>query len=340
MSKSALSIALLSLCSPAAFAFPPCPADDEELIPIDDPTYSRKEGVPPWFVAGYVLEGNPEVLNAIRPMRQDAGNIISTGKCRPSDVLPIPGSHIADESLNVTPHRAPASGYGMIFLPDIRSTDPGRLLRYTLGFIVDGRPLDEANDWFDVAELELQWTLPLSTARPHDISTLYRVRKDRSSDGRTIVRVIESRRMQPSGPGYASRIDESVVATIPVDPAADGMPVKLQWSQRTRIGTGGDSIPDPEVIETQGSAGYETTTHRAKTQASAAVMPLPMVPPTVDTWFEVVGPNGQSLYRRELRDQWVSVLSMGVLDYTASSVESDSQAGPILESMELNAELQ
>lgn len=340
MSKSALSIALLSLCSPVAFAFPPCPANHMDLIPIDDATYSRKAGIEPWFVAGYVLEGNPEVLNAIRPLRQDAGNIISTGKCRPSDVLPIPSSHIADESLNVTPHRAPASGFGMIFLPDIRSTNPGRLLRYTLDVTVDGRPLAQADDWFDVAELELQWTQPLSTATPHDISTLYRVRKDRSSDGRTTVQVIESRRLGPSGPGYVSRIDESVVATIPVDPAAGGMPVKLLWSQRTRIGTGGDSIPDPEVIETQGNSGYGATTHRAKTHASAAILPLPMVPPTVDTWIEVIGPNGESLYRRELRDQWVSALSMGVLDYTASGVESDSQIGPILTDMWLNAELQ
>lgn len=334
MSKSALSLSaslvLLALAAPA-HAFPPCPEKSLTLVPLNGTASQLHKNAPPWFVAVYALEGHPQMRAAIWPHGD-------SGKCKPRDDLPVLGNHPGASHLNATPSRAPYSGYGLVGLPDIRQDNPGQTLRHTLGFTVDTRPLVQAGDWFDLAELELSWTNPITSVDHHGIATLYRVRKHLTTDGRSELQVIESRRAHPDEPGNPARVYEQIVAHITLSQGQAGAPIGLRWSQVARTVEGDGFTPDPYVIASVGPSG--TTDDTASTKGSGTIESTPPPPPTVDTLIEVLGANAQVLYQRQFHDQWTSTLSMGLLDYATQSAAAYVQNKQTLDKMTLDAETQ
>lgn len=338
MPKSALPLALLALCA-QVHAFPPCPQDPVDVVPIDDPSHPPRPNTPPWFLAAYTMAGHPPVVDAIKPAACTGWEC--TGKCRPNDAVPVPSANAGASYLGARMGRAPLAGYGLAELPDIRENDPGRTLSYTLGFTVDATPLALNGDWFDVAELVLKWTNPLSTTYPHDIASVYRVRKQRLANGDHVLQVIESRRAWPDEPDMPILASDQVVATIAFGVNDHNAPVKLRWSQRTRTLPDGD-IEGPYVPASIGQPETASTnipsTCGAKAGASTAGVAPQVVPPTVDTIVEVVGPNGQTLYQRTLADQWASGMSMGLLDYDTRSPTYYLQYPPTLRAMTLEAD--
>jgi hypothetical protein len=335
MLKSALPLALLAL-SAQAHAFPPCPQQPIEMVSSSHSTPPPQPVTPPWFLTGFMLEGNQTVINAIAPH----GHIFHS-KCRPGDELPVLSANPGASYLGAAMHRAPSGGYGLIVLPDIRAHDPGRTLTYSLSFAVDSSPLAQNGDWFDVAELALSWANPLSTIRPHDIASVYRVRKLRTSNGVPVLQVIASRRTSPDEPALPTLAYDEVVATIALDQHTDAAPIKLRWSQRRRAltGSGDEFIPDPYLLDSVGQpaammAGDAAT--GASTQGEGSTVRVS----TVDTVIAVIGTTGQTLFQQTLADQWASDQSMGLLDYNTGpqSMAYYEQHRPRIDQMKLEAD--
>ena len=335
MLKSVLPLSLLALCVPAQ-AFPPCPQGPIDVVPIDNPDYPPHPNTPPWFLSAYTMVGDPSVVMAIKPPPCSGNECAST--CRPDDVLPVPSSNTGASYIGAKMVRSPITGFGLAGLPDIRENDPGQTLSYTLSFIVDATPLAQNGDWFDVAELVLEWTHPLSTVDHHDIASVYRVRKHRAANGANELQVIESRRAWPDEPDMPILAYDQVVATIPFTVNDRNGPVRLRWSQRTRLASGGD-IEGPFVPASIGQTDTVSTHHaKAGVSGSGTGSTPQVVPPTVDTIVEVVGANGQILYQQTLSDQWASDMSMGLLDYNTQSPAYYLQNKPSLYQMKLEAE--
>lgn len=337
MSKSALPLALLALCA-QAHAFPPCPQPPIEMVSSGHPNPAPPPGTPPWFLTGFTLEGNQMVVNAISP----AGYIFHS-KCRPGDDLPVPSANTGASYLGAAMHRAPDAGYGLMQLPDIRVHDPGRTLTYSLSFTVDSTPLAQNGDWFDVAELALSWTNPLSTTPPHDIASVYRVRKQRISNGAHVLQVIASRRNWPDEPELPILAYDEVVAAIALDESSGAAPIKLRWRQRTRVVTGGgdEFIPDPHLPESIGHTEAMTASDAGAGASTQGEGSIPTPPArTVDTVIEVIGSSGQTLFQQTLADQWASDLSMGLLDYNThlQSLTYYAQHKPRIDQMRLDAD--
>ncbi len=352
MSRSALPIALLlALCARTAFAFPPCPSLSLDIVQAQDPVRAPREGVEPWFLFAYTMDGHKDVKAALeQPVDKENRTYgWDTGTCRTGTQVPVPGPNAGTAHLNATPIRdADFAGYGTLVLPDIRANDPGREVRHILDFSVDGKPLAAAGDWFDVAELELRWTHPLSTTHPHQISALYRVRKQMTASGRPELLVIESRRAWPSEPGDPTHVIESTVARIAVDPSTHALPIQLLWSQRTRTVAGDGFIDDPhlpesigEPVSKFGEASIDTSMSiirngvGTRTETGEGTV----AQPTVDTTVTVLGANGVVLYQRQLQDQWATFMGMGLLDYTAQSELPYANDKPAFDHMALSGEL-
>jgi hypothetical protein len=334
MLKSVLPLSLVALCVPAQ-AFPPCPQEPIDVVPIDNPNYPPRPNTPPWFLSAYTMVGDPSVVLAIRPPPCSGSECAST--CRPSDALPVPSTNTGATYLGAKMLRSPITGFGLIGLPDIRENDPGETLTYTLSFTVDATPLAQNGDWFDVAELVLEWTNPLSTVDHHEIASVYRVRKLRTANGIHELQVIESRRTSPDEPAMPILAYDQVVATITFADNDRNAPIKLRWSQRTRVPPGGD-IEGPYVPASIGrTSAVSSRTAKAGASTSGAGSTSQAVPPTVDTTIEVVGSNGQTLYQQTLWDQWASDLSMGLLDYNTQSPSHYIHYTPTLRAMKLEA---
>ena len=333
MQKTALLVLALSAgWAPAALAFPPCPQFPVDLTPIDGPT-RVEQGAPPWFSAVFALQGHPSILDQIAPPGSLGGDIIHSGKCRKTDRMPVLSDHAGRDITGAIPTLAPDGGFGTVGLPDLRLSDPGMALVYTLSFSVDGAPLAATEDWFDLAELELRRADVMDEDALDANATLYRVRKRMRADGTAQLAVFESRRLQYIQPGefVASRPGSPVVATLPMGPGETGL--SLRWYQRTRpllpMYSLPPVIPGPPRDELHGT-GVTTGAGRNAWVLSS----------TVDTIVELADANGHVLYQRMLDNQWAASLSMGLIDYNTGSFEKyASIGGPILDEMRLEARL-
>ena len=159
MQKTALLLLALSAAwAPATLAFPPCPQFPVDLTPIGGPTRVGYQA-PPWFSGVFALQGHPGILDRIAPPGSLGGDIIHSGKCRKVDRLPVLSDHAGHDVAGAIPALAPDGGFGTIGLPDLRLSDPGMALVYTLSFTVDGAPL--ALDWEDHGPTDandIQWS--------------------------------------------------------------------------------------------------------------------------------------------------------------------------------------
>jgi hypothetical protein len=333
MQKTALLVLALSAgWAPAAFAFPPCPQFPVDLTPIDGPT-RVEQGTPPWFSAVFALQGHPSILDQIAPPGSLGGDIIHSGKCRKTDRMPVLSDHAGRDAIDAIPVLAPDGGFGTVGLPDLRLSDPGMALVYTLSFSVDGAPLADIEDWFDLAELELRRADVIDGGSLDGNATLYRVRKGMRADGTAQLAVLESRRLQyiPPGEVVASRPGSPVVVTLPMGPGQTGL--SLRWYQRTRpllpMYSLPPVVPGPPRDELHAAAMTDGAERNAWVLSS-----------TVDTVVELADAKGHVLYRRTLVDQWAASLSMGLINYNTWSFEKYvSIGGPVLDEMRLEARL-
>lgn len=337
MQKTALLVLALSTgWAPAALAFPPCPQFPVDLTPIGGPARMGYQA-PPWFSAVFALQGHPAILDQIAPERSPGGNAFQSGKCRRTDRLPVLSDHAGHDAIGAIPTLAPDGGFGTIGLPDLRLSDPGMALVYTLSFSVDGAPLASLGDWFDIAELELRRADVMDDGSLDTNATLYRVRKRMRTNGGAQLELFESRRTQHGQPG-------SFVATRPVGPVVVSLPmgpgdaaVSLRWYQRTRPLLPAYSLPpvmpSPPRDELHGAT--VTTDAGLRTGWNGWV-----VASTIDTIVELADANGQVLFQRTLDDQWAASLSMGLINYNTGSFEKyASIGGPVLDGMTLEARL-
>lgn len=324
---------VLSLgCAPAALAFPPCPQFPVDLTPIDGPARVQR-AMAPWFSAAFTLQGHPEILDRIAPPGSLGSDIIHSGKCRRTDRLPVLSDHAGHDANGAIPTLAPDGGFGTIGLPDLRLSDPGMTLVYTLSFSVDAAPLAAAADWFDLAELELRRADVVDDGSLETNSTLYRLRKRMRADGTAQLALLESERLphiRPPG-SATSRTVSPAVATLPMGPGGTGL--SMRWYQRTRPLLPAYSlppvIPGPPRDELHGAS-----------LASATGRDAWVLPSTVDTIVEMTDANGRVLFQRTLHDQWVASLSMGLINYnTGSSEKYVWIGGPVIDGMTLEARL-
>jgi len=333
MHKTPLLLVLSLGCAPATLAFPPCPQFPVDLTPIDGP--ARVQGtMAPWFSAAFTLQGHPEILDRIAPPGSLGSDIIHSGKCRRTDRLPVLSDHAGRDALNALPTLAPDGGFGTIGLPDLRLSDPGMVLAYTLSFTVDGAPLASAGDWFDIAELELRRADATEGAN----ATLYRVRKRMRADGSAQLALLESHALQYTRPPdlVAMRLSSPVVVALPMGPGGTGL--SLRWYQRTRPLLPAYSLPP--VIPWPPRDELHGTASATKARRDSAVGSAGVVASTVDTVVELTDADGRVLHRRTLHDQWTSSLSMGLINYNTGSSEKYAWiGGPVIDGMTLEARL-
>lgn len=287
MIRRLLPLALLAAWIPQAQAFPPCPVDPMDYGPplgevaASISTASVTHEVEPWFRATYALVGDPIVIGQIAPERATGPAVDpNTGKCRDRDGLPVLNSHTSGGVLQLNPHYAPASGFGVIdlpYLPEV-ATD-GLSIEYQLRFTVDNEVLPNPTDWLDVVQLDFFRNGSAGMKYPQAVSSIYRVRKVQHGSDDARIEIIESR--APSHNVIIRPIDH-VVAAIPLPGSQRETAMGLRWTQTA-------TRPIDKSAEQD---AYD-----------------------IDVVFEVIDPDGEVLYTAQLPRQWASMLSMGLLDY-------------------------
>ncbi len=326
MLKRILPLALLAVWAPAAFAFPPCPQEPVDLIPIDGlstgsgPTAASAT---PWFQGWYALVGDQTIIDGIKPIMR-VGSAPYSGKCRDRDVLPVLDAHLGNDAVDISPAYAPRSGFGVIALPDLRTVGVETNVRYILDFTIDNTPLAEAGEWFDVAELRFQWQQASADVGARATSTLYRIRKRQIDKESQVIEMIEARAAYWGGPYARPPIYQRVLLSMPIHADKPGTQVSLRWSQSARRADQ-DTIPQPPEMETMTALPLEE--------------PLPAWTMQVDAAIEIFDETGKKIGGIALPQQWASELSMGLLNYRVGDASGYAgRHGVALENMILRAE--
>lgn len=310
MSRRTLSLALLSLCAPVAFAHPPCPREPVEI----DPVLSRPESTAvPYLTASSSFIGDSTVLSALRRHSKD---IINTGNCRTGDShIEFPGPSSAGPALGIQPPYATRAGFGMLGLPDPHTAPLDTTLIYRLDFKLAQRPLPRDGDWVDVMQFEFR---PSNALAPDNTlpSTLYRmrVRYIADLDIPTVAEFIEVRRVV----GGSTPSTERVVARLPLNYPDKAMPLAVQWHQRNRAPVDAVII-DPPVDDDQIMSVPQEGTNDVGIIGIIGDGSIAMGS-VVDSAFEIIGPGGTVLYRADLPEQWAESLQLGLLNYHSPSI--------------------
>ena len=331
-----LPITLLSLWTPAAFAFPPCPQQPVEIDPIDGPGPAL-ESTEPRHQVWYAHVGNAETLSAIVVSEPDNGTLPGTGNCRADSMIPLPGFHSAAPGIGLMAPLAPLAGYGLLALPDLRSEPVGASITYRLNVEVDNTPLAAPGDWVDVMQFIFRWDeWPNGSQLP---STLYRLRIRQPAADAPILEVIETRAAWNSGNDTAP-VSEDVVATIPLN-NAETTPIALRWFQINRgNGEGGGygfELPIESPIDTGETKSMETGSSDAEPGITTADVTFD--DRFFDARFEILGPGDTVLYGVDLTGQWADELWMGLLNHhTPTAAPGVWSAGVLLENSELRIE--
>lgn len=310
MSRRALSLALLSLCAPVAFAHPPCPQDPVEI----DPVLSQPDtSTPAYLSVSTSFVGDSAVLTALRRHSKD---IINTGNCRTGDTnVEFPGPASAGPALGIQPPYAVRAGFGMLGLPDPHSAPLGTTLIYSLEFKLAQRSLPAGGDWVDVMQFEFR---PSNASDPGNTlpSTLYRMRV-RSVPSQYIPTALEFIEVRRTGQD-STPVTERIVARLPLDYPDKAMPLVVQWRQFNRG-------PVDAVIIDPPDDGLQTM---SMPQAGTDDIGIVGIigdgsianGSVVDSIFEIIGPNGSVLHHANLPEQWAESLQFGLLNYHSPSI--------------------
>ncbi|GAA4797365.1 hypothetical protein [Lysobacter hankyongensis] len=324
--RLALALMLALAWVPTAYAFPPCPREPLELVPLDGSNPTASTGAPHWYKGFHALVGNPVVIGGLARWTADDDSQASpfpdsptNGKCH--DRLPIPGDNAASGSVSLTPSYPDGAGFGVVALPDLRyNTEQDLGVRYTLAFTVDDQAMIEAGEWLDIAQLEFRWNAIDDIKDPDAVSAMYRIRKAQPEKDRLVLEVIETR-VPYIASGQRPPVFEHVVATIPVQQGGNATRVGLRWAQVV-----GDPVEPVGDIDPKGFGEIslpvgpdpETTS-----SGGAIIIGPPIVTRhEVSSVLEVIGPGNRVVYRIALPQQWANSLSMGLLDYNIGK-ESD-----------------
>lgn len=285
MSKPVFALALLIACIPPAFAFPPCPQQPVQLLPVESEANHDRAA---WFHARYALVGN-----ALADTAQDDEDVESstnpgTGVCRGVAELPVPESNVSLGNLQLAPTYAPNGSFGIVALPELPFVAvDGLNLQYRLQFDVENASLAGQDDWFDIVELDFTPSGTANATLPRPLSSVYRVRKTQVGAELTRIEVIESR-VPPSGIDSKPTPVDHVVATIPLQKHAATTTIALRWTQHAV------ALP---------SGGNDTG----------------IVTYNIDSVLEVLAPDQSVLYAATLPSQWANTFAMGMLDYNVVS---------------------
>ena len=319
--RLALALMLALAWVPTAYAFPPCPREPLELVPLEGSNPTGSTSAPHWYKGFHALVGNPAVTGGLARWTPggesvSVGNAPSNGKCH--DRLPSPGDNAASGSVSLTPSYPDGAGFGVVALPDLRyNTEKDLGIRYTLAFTVDEQAMVEAGEWLDIAQLEFRWTAIDGIKDPAAVSAMYRIRKTQLQKDRLVLEVIETR-VPYIGSGQRPPVFEHVVATIPVEEGGNATRVGLRWAQV--VGDPVESIDPTDAGEITLPIGPDPET---TSSGGAIVIGPPIVTKSdVASHLQVVGPGGNILYSILLPGQWANSLSMGLLDYNIGK-ESD-----------------
>lgn len=291
MIKRLLPLALLAAWIPQAYAFPPCPLDPMEYGPppgAATPVGTTSAAVAPWFQANYQFVGDPAIIGQIAPQRAGETTVDpDRAKCRDPIGLPVLNSNTSAGRLHLNPAYAPVSGFAVVDLPYLPAvaTD-GLAIEYRLHFKVDNGPLQDLDDWLDVAQLDFFHNGSAGMKYSEAISSIYRVRKTQRNHDHASIEIIESR-AAPPGITIRPPLSDDVVAVIPLQNDQPDTAISLRWTQ-TATRRSDDNLLYDE---------YD-----------------------IDVLFEVLDPNDQPLYARQLPGQWASLVSMGLLDYNIADI--------------------
>ncbi|MFZ5636336.1 MAG: hypothetical protein ACOY82_07070 [Pseudomonadota bacterium] len=330
--KRVLPLLLLAAWAPAALAFPPCPIEPVDLVPIDGGGgEATTTAASVWYRGHYALVGDPRIIDQIKPELRstDNGDLPKSGKCRDRDALPVLDGYSGDATVDLSPRYAPASGFGIVGLPDLRIGDGNTVMSYTLSFDIVNNRLEEHGDWFDVAQLQFQWTAGLTEKGNGIVSAIYRVRVHQADKESAIVDVIEARSLHaPVDDTIRPVTVQRVVASIQVASTDPSTPIVLRWEQAKK----------PSYFE--GGVGLPTApTESTESTATVGFDGGPVTPTTdVDSSLEILDGSLKVLGRIDLPGQWASELSMGLLNYhVVSATGYAARDAIVLERMELRA---
>lgn len=310
MSRRTLSLALLSLCAPVAFAHPPCPREPVDIDPVLSMPDSNAMAQ---VTVSSSLVGDPAVLQALQ---RHSNEVPGTGNCRTGDSsIEFPGPTSTEPGLGIQPPYATRAGFGMLGLPDLRSAPLNTSLTYRLDFKIDKQPLPAGGDWVDIIQFEFRWN-GWPDAGKNLPSTLYRLRLRQSTDRGTptVAEVIEVRRPDPDS-GHST---QQVVASLTLNQPEARIPMALQWHQRNRLPDDGDMI-DPPGDDLQVMSLPQSGTDDIGIIGIGGKGSSSIVNP-VDSAFEILGPGGVVLYRAELPEQWAESMQFGLLNYHSPSI--------------------
>lgn len=316
--RLALALMLALAWVPTAYAFPPCPRQPVELVPLEGANSIGSSGTPHWYRGFHALVGNPTVTGGLARWTADdnapySPHAPSNGKCH--DRLAIPGDNAASGSVSLTPSYPDGAGFGVVALPDLRyNTQKDLAIRYTLAFTVDDRALVETGEWLDIAQLEFRWNAIDDIKDPNAVSAMYRIRKIQLEKDRLLLEVIETR-VPYIASGQRPPVFEHVVATIPVQQGGNATRVGLRWAQVV-----GDPVDPADSGEITLPIGPDPET--ASSGGDIIIGPPISTKSEVASRLEVIGPGGNVLYGIQLPGQWANSLSMGLLDYNIGK-ESD-----------------
>jgi hypothetical protein len=273
MLKKLAPLALLMACIPnvhaAALAgkFPPCDGQSINFVPLAQMTSSP-------FVVGHSYVGQESLK---------IGNVVGTGNCRVVFDTPL-GANQGVAAINLSPSYVSTASYGLAVLPEWPTVaSPNQEVTYTLSF--DMTSVTPAkDDWLDLVQLDFKRSNPLSSNA--GFSTVYRLRKDRSNNGATVM-LIESRAQ--TSPGENTPIDR-VVATLTTN--SNGISshyIALRWTQKVVPYTG------PLLGEGETPA------------------------PTVTTRVQLLDMSGAPLYTATLTNEFANSFSMGLLNHNTTT---------------------
>ena len=283
-----LPLALALAWAPASHAFPPCPSNPLELIPVNDHSGTVADPTSAaWAVGYYGVLGE---IEAFAPLPHMEGSDAPVSKCR--DRVLVALDHASNGVIGMLPKYAPEAGYGLIALPELRYTAQPLNLRYTFSASIDGRRLPQSGSWVDALQLSFFWSSAPSPATA--TSAVYRLRKSQGTDGGPEISIIESRPAHP----------DRIVATLHPPGTDLSVPLHLHWEARTV--SPGDSTS---------GAGHTSDASGSGTDEQQGVVIW-----NVDSALEVRDEQNALLYRIELPGQAPYELQMGLLDYNAIDV--------------------
>lgn len=281
------------------------------MMPGDDNAISSSSG---WATVRYALLGDSKVIAAI-----DAGEIINAGKCRDTDILPVPTGNSSSGQVGLQPEYPDSGGFGVLSLPPPEElVDAGGEVEYLLRFAPFPVAADVVaeGEWLDIVQLQFS---SLHWATAGEPGAVYRMRYRRIAGGGSVLQVIEVR-----APPYPSKaaVLEHVVAELPLS-RTGATPVALRWRQyafqvadaydpcggQWAGGCEGFPVEPPDPVETYAAraTGVGAMDIESSLPAAGGF--------STHAELQVLGPGDAVLFSTTLDAHWAELLLMGLIDY-------------------------